>query len=174
MELKRRWDKKLMLLALTVTVVCLVAGFSAGYEYATGRPVLDIWKTSKSIAPPAEIVATTLDTTTNILASQPQQTYQEGYNCLDFAWGAMRTLQWQGQPSAIIRLGYSDGSGHALLLVPTSDKGYQFIEPQDNEVVHPEIGLKYQGQTVIEITVLKLTWVPLQTFENAPTFGEGR
>jgi len=152
-------------------VLCAVVGFALGFSYGTGQSVATLIKPKESIPVPTTIVANSLDTVTTVLDEQPKVAYQEGYNCVDFAWSAMRALQWKGQMSAIVRLGFEDGSGHTVLVVPTSDKGYQFIEPQTGQVIHPEVGAKYNNMTVANMTILEFTWQPFDIFLLDPNYG---
>ncbi len=164
-------DKKILGIFLVATALCIMTGFAAGFMYGTGSSIVSLFIQSESIAPPPTVAVTKIDNVTSVLSQQPKPVYQTGYNCVDFAWSAMRTLQWKGQPSAIVRLGFPDGTGHAVLLVPTSDKGYQFVEPQTNEVIRPVPGGIYDGKIVANMTILEFTWKPFDIFILDPQYG---
>lgn len=161
---------KMLSIFVVSTLSCIVVGFAAGFSYGTGSSAMSLIIPPKSIAPPP-IAAVELETITDALDEQPKSAYQEGYNCVDFAWSAMRTLQWRGQPSAIVRLGFPDGTGHAILLVPTADKGYQFIEPQSNQIIRPMVGSIYDGRTISNMTILEIRWIPFDMFLLDPNYG---
>ncbi len=164
-------DRKMLSIFLTATALCIVTGFAAGFMYGTGSSIVSLFVQPEVISPPPAVAVTKIDNVTSVLSQQPKIAYQAGYNCIDFAWSAMRTLQWQGQPSAIVRLGFPDGTGHAILLVPTSDKGYQFVEPQTNEVVRVVPGSIYDGKVVANMTILEFTWKPFDIFVIEPQYG---
>ena len=161
---------KLIGIFLVATACSVLTGFAAGFTYGTGDSALTLLVPAKSIAPPQETVMTTLSDVTATLSTQPKQAYREGYNCVDYAWDAMRALQWRGQPSAIVRLGFSDGTGHTVLIAPTSDKGYQFVEPQTDEIIRPQVGAMYAGKTVANMTVLEFQWRPFDVFVLDPNY----
>jgi hypothetical protein len=173
-----KWFRKPTKLGLRILGIFMIAsicsvltGFAAGFSYGTGHSALTLIIPSESIAPPSDVAATDLNDVTTVLSEQPKASYQEGYNCVDFAWAAMRALQWKGQPSAIVRLGFADGMGHTVLIVPTADKGYQFIEPQNNSIVHPVVGGVYDGQYIVNMTILEFTWKPFDIFLLDPNYG---
>jgi hypothetical protein len=161
----------LFVLLVTAGLSVVSAGFAAGYTYGTGQSPLTLVMKTESIAPPQEVTTGTLDTVVSVLDEQPEQIYQEGYNCLDYAWDGMRALMWQGELAAIVRLGFEGGEGHALLLVPTADKGYQFIDPQTGKIVRPLIGAHYAGRVIANMTILEFTWVPFDVFQLDPKYG---
>jgi hypothetical protein len=163
--------KKRIFLGMSFTLVFAIClGIMIGFYIATGGSIIDKLSPGPSAYVPNATLQS-LSTTEDILNTQPIQSYGSGYNCVDFAWAAMRALQWQGQPSAIVRLGFTDGTGHALLIVPTSDNGWRFIEPQANIVVYPSIGNIYDGKVIANITILTATWAPFKAFEQDPNFG---
>lgn len=164
-------ELKVIGIFMIATVCSVLTGFAAGFSYGTGDSAITLFIPAKSVAPPAEISTTKLDNVTSVLVEQPKQVYREGYNCMDYAWDAMRALQWEGQPSAIVRLGFTGGLGHVVILVPTEDKGYQFIEPQNGEVIHPDLGGIYQGKMITNMTILEFTWVPFDIFLLDPEYG---
>lgn len=156
---------------MIATVCSVLTGFAAGFTYGTGNSAMSLIIPAESIAPPQDIAMTRLDNVTAVLNTQPKRTYREGYNCIDYAWDAMRALQWKGQPSAIVRLGFLDGTGHSVLIVPTEDKGYQFIEPQTNEPIRPLVGGIYDGKEIVNMTILEFQWKPFDIFILDPKYG---
>jgi hypothetical protein len=164
-------EAKIIGVFMIATVCTLLTGFSAGFSYGTGHSAITLILPAKSVSPPAGLAATKLSDVTSVLDTQPKTSYQEGYNCMDISWAAMRALQWKGQPSAIVRLGYYDGTGHTVLIVPTADRGYQFIEPQTNKPVHPDVGGIYDGKVIANMTILEFTWQPFDIFLLDPTYG---
>jgi hypothetical protein len=162
---------KIMSIFMIATVCSVLTGFAAGFTYGTGNSAITLIIPAKSALPPMIVATSNLDNVTTTLSTQPKQPYRDGYNCMDFAWSAMRALQWKGQPSAIVRLGYPDGTGHTVLIVPTADKGYQFIEPQNNETIHPGVGGIYDGKMIVNMTILEFTWKPFDIFVLDPSYG---
>jgi len=100
-----------------------------------------------------------------------EQVYREGFNCVDYAWNVMRALQWKGINTAIVGVTYEDGSRHALIAVPTSDKGWVCFEPETDARVKPVVGGYYHGKKVTKVEVLTMKWVNIKQFEDHPVFG---
>lgn len=96
-----------------------------------------------------------------------------GFNCVDYAWAVKRALQWEGINSAILGLQWAGvkQEGHALLLIPTSDKGWVALEPQSDKFMPvPKVGDRYEGREIGKIIVLVLNWVDVTEFEQNPVF----
>lgn len=145
-------------------------GMVAGWYMGTGT--MPTFTTASSTLPP-EITTTTLDNVSSAIQEDrtDKLTYREGWNCIDYAWTVMRGLQWQGIPSSIIALTYENGTRHAILAMPTSDKGWVCFDPQSDARVNPQVGGHYQGKRIIKMEVLVMEWVDMEQFKNAPTFG---
>lgn len=154
---------------LTVVCCALGMGFIAGYYEGTG--ILPTIRASEGVLPPEDVAIVSLqDTQTTILILQDKE-YGEGYNCVDYAWEAMRLLRWQGQESAIVSLVLESGSGHAMLLIPTTDSGWVFLDPATGVHLKPRVGMTLGGRKVTAINVLQLIWVPIDDFLDNPMFG---
>lgn len=97
--------------------------------------------------------------------------YQEGWNCVEYAWSAMRALQWGGIPSGIVRLSYEDGTYHAILITPTDDKGWIFIDPQTDAEVKPKLGGMYGDKRIVSMHIMIMSWVDILEFYDSPEFG---
>lgn len=166
-----RYSTRLIIVAMITAACCTLTGFAAGFTYGTGTPAITLIIPPVAIAPPVNTSITALDNITRALGTQPKQPYRIGYNCVDFAWDAMRLLEWKGQPSAIVRVDFADASSHAILLVPTADNGYQFIEPQDNIVIKPQVGGIYGGKSIVAMSILSFTWEPFDIFLLDPNYG---
>lgn len=160
------------LVSVTIIMVLLVGnGFLWGFWTATGDSPLVLLQHSESYAPP-DMQSVDLGGLTDILTEDntSEQEYREGYNCIDYAWEVMRNLQWEGIDSGIIALTYADGTGHAILIIPTEDEGWQFVDPQSDELVNPKIGSYYNGKRVVEIEVMVIEWVDIKKFTDNPIF----
>jgi len=170
-------NKKLYIKRLAIVILMGVLfvgnGFSWGFWTATGESPMSMLRQPESYAPPA-MQSVGLAELTDILAEDDtsEQEYQEGYNCIDYAWEVMRALQWEGIDSGIIALTYEDGTSHAILIVPTEDKGWQFIDPQSDALVSPQIGSYYNGKRITKIEVMVLEWVDISEFTDDPRFYE--
>lgn len=99
-----------------------------------------------------------------------EREYRYGYNCIDFAWDTYRELCWQGVNSGIVGVRFEDGTSHAMIIVPTSDKGWVLIDPQNDSVVKAGIGDKYQGKRIVDFKVLVLHWQRIEDFKDMPAF----
>jgi len=163
-ELCHRTSVRLRLARLGLFMAVLWVGFSAGFYYGTGTmPTL---YSSESAMVPQIAVETTAQEVTDTVAPMRDKEYGEGYNCVDFAWEAMRLLQWQGIRATIVRIVLDPGPDHALLLVPTEDRGWIFVEPQTGEEVKLRVGGKWAGlQTITGVYVMHVEWRPLADYE---------
>lgn len=170
-------NRKLLIKRLTVTIIMAVLllgnGFSLGFWMATGESPISMLRQGESYAPPANVQSVDLVELTDILAEDDtsEEVYREGYNCVDYAWEVMRILQWEGIDSGIIAITFEDGGSHAILIVPTEDKGWQFIDPQSDKVVDPHIGGYYNGKRIEKIEVMVLEWIDIIEFTGNPAFG---
>lgn len=151
-------------------LACGALGFIGGYYQGTG--VIPSLRGSESIAPPADLSTVTIIEAEQTLSVLRDKEYGDGYNCVDYAWDAMRLLRWQGQASVIIGLDIDDDPDpdHAILLVPTEDKGWVFVEPQTGkEIAVVFIGGRYVGQTIKAIEVMTIGWIPIDNYMEAMT-----
>ena len=139
----------------------VVIGMILGFHWGTG-----IWPFTESqvILPPATSNMTTAADVNTFLASDNTSDYEykEGFNCVESALMAARSAVWQGIPAGVCKLNFQSGVGHMMLIFPTSDQGWVFVEPQSDSVVHPIIGGVYFGERVTGIDILQLSWIPLE------------
>ena len=155
---------------VSVSLILLASsglGFMAGYYEGTG--VFPTLYPAESIAPPADLATVTADETEQTLSVLKDKEYGDGYNCVDYAWEAMRLLRWQGQSSVIVGLGIDaePGPDHAILLVPTKDKGWIFVEPQTGvEAIGVVVGGKYVGKLIRSVEVLVVSWISYEDYLN--------
>ena len=149
---------------LGLFVAVLWVGFTAGFYYGTGTvPTL---YSSDAVMVPQIAVETTAQEVSDTVAPMRDKEYGEGYNCVDFAWEAMRLLQWQGIRAAIVRIALDPGPDHAVLLVPTEDRGWIFVEPQTGQEVKLRVGGKWAGlQTITGLYVMHMEWKSLADYE---------
>lgn len=170
----REFRIKRLTSAIIVMLLLVGNGFLWGFWTATGdSPLVLLLQQGESYAPPDEQSIELTELTDMLIEDDTsEQEYREGYNCIDYAWEVMRALQWQGVDSSIIALTYEDGSRHAILVVPTGDKGWQFIDPQSDEVVNPKIGSYYNGKKIVGIKVMTIDWIDILEFTDNPIFYE--
>ena len=92
--------------------------------------------------------------------------YGQGFNCLDYAWEAMRLLHWNGQIAMIARLDLEPDPDHAVVIIPTTDEGWIFIEPQTGTRIYPTPGGKYVNFADIkDVYVMRLEWTLVDIYE---------
>jgi hypothetical protein len=143
-----------------------------GYAYHSATVLKGLESDIKPV--PAKIIPSTLGEVQAVVESDQTDTIGagRGFNCIDFAWAVKRALQWQGIDSAILGLYYKEGfSGHAILIIPTSDKGWVALEPQNDQFMPVlKVGDYYDGQKITKVVVLVLDWVDVQEFEDNPVF----
>lgn len=79
----------------------------------------------------------------NVIGADPinERAYNEvSYNCVDFSWDTMRMLNSQGINARILIISYINDSKHAVVIVPTCDKGWVIIETMNDSIISPNIG----------------------------------
>lgn len=155
---------------VVVIGVALWLGFMAGFYHATGGLPMGIGQ-GESIVPPGIETRTGAEARQAIEPLQTEQ-YRDGFNCLDYAWAGMRLLHWTGQTAMIVRLDLEPGPDHAVLIVPTSDEGWIFLEPQTGARIYPAVGGTYRDFTAIEgVYVMRLEWTPVDVYLSHVTDG---
>lgn len=160
---------KAKLKAIVAIAVVLMAGGSLGFiaGYYEGTGIVPSLYHTESITPPSALSVVTATETEQTLSVLLNKEYGNGYNCVDYAWEAMRLLRWQGQESALVGLDIDNDPelDHAILLVPTQDRGWIFVEPQTGkQVVNVVIGGKYTGQPIKGIYVMILNWISFEDY----------
>lgn len=168
---KLTWHKLGRIVSYLLLVgVVFANGILAGWYLGTGT--MPTFGTTTSTLPP-ELTTATLENVSSAIQEDKtnEQAYGEGWNCVDYAWTVMRGLQWQGISSTIIALTYENGTRHAILAIPTVDKGWVCFDPQSDARVSPQVGGYYQSKKVIKIEALVMKWVDMEQFKDAPAFG---
>ena len=134
-----------------------IVGTIFGYHWGTGMYPFTV---TQSVLPPVIGEATTVDNITSFLESDDTETneYTEGFNCVEFALLAARNAIWEGLPAGVCNLQYPDGTGHMMLIFPTVDNTWVFVEPQTDSIVYPEVGKNYMGKRVTGIYILNMSW----------------
>ncbi len=164
-KLSRRQSISILVVMCAFTFL----GFVSGFYFGTG--MLPTFTKTEGVLVP-ETTTTTLTDVQTTLSEVDFPEYEFGYNCVDFAWAAMRQLAWSGQPAAIVTIMYEEEPYHALVLTATEDEGWVFIDTQTGAVVKPYVGGHYSGRVIIAIKVLTLVWVPIDEFVQSPIFEE--
>lgn len=147
------------LIIVGLITLSLFTGFLSGHYHGTGTFPLP----ERGVPMPA-VSAVSLTDAQLSLEPVKSREYREGYTCVDFAWDAMRLLRWEGTESVIVLLTLDPEPNHALLLVPTADMGWVFIEPQTGLQTKPQVGGRYFGRRITAIQVLQFTTVSLEEF----------
>jgi hypothetical protein len=80
--------------------------------------------------------------------------YGEGNNCVEMAFLAARQFWWEGYEATVIKIDFTDGSGHMLVGVPTTDEGWKFFEPQSESWVSPRLGGFYINKQITGLSYL--------------------
>ena len=149
------------IVTVALVALSLAVGFLIGHVYGTGT--FPLAQTQQIRMPDAASV--TLHETQTVLEPLREQEYREGYTCLDFAWEAMRAMRWQGYETLIVVLELDPEPHHAVLLVPTTDEGWIFMDPQCGGCpLKPAVGGKYFNRTITGIYVLQMELVEIEEF----------
>lgn len=75
-------------------------------------------------------------------------------NCMDYATLVVNAAADQGIRAAIVLIGYQplrgvEPIGHAIVAFDTTDEGLQFVEPQTDWPVYPELGKRYRDSVPV-------------------------
>lgn len=155
-------------------VMIFLVGVVAGFYSGTGTFPNLLLSAHEDVITPELAVETSAEDLTEALVEDKvdNEVYREGFNCVDFAWNAMRSLQWSGIQSTIVRLSFTDGTQHAILLVATSDRGWLYVDPQtDSSIIRPVVGGYFFDRKIESIDVLVMGWFDIQEFYDYPEFG---
>jgi len=137
-------------------------GILCGYHWATGE--LPFTK-HEVILPPVTQSNVTSSQVSDFLSTDNTslQEYREGFNCVESALMAARNAVWKGISAEVVRLEFTNGLSHMMLVFPTNDSGWVFVEPQTDGIVYPGVGSSYEGMSISEIDILNMSWVPLES-----------
>lgn len=143
------------------------AGLGAFFEFYTGTVGRIPSMQAKVIVPEVPETETTLVEVRRYLERDKTDEieYKEGFNCYDSVLLTKRNADWEGILAIPAALIYEDG-GHAILLFPTTDGGWIFVEPQEDLVIYPRVGQFYRGKKVIRIDWYEGRWVPFMEAPN--------
>lgn len=155
---------KSVAVSLCIIGVAFWVGFMSGFFNATGGLPFDTG--GEDVLPPSEIAKVTAAEAELTLEPLRDMSYGQGFNCLDYAWEAMRLLHWNGQIAMIARLDLEPDPDHAVVIIPTTDEGWIFIEPQTGTRIYPTPGGKYVNFADIkDVYVMRLEWTLVDIYE---------
>lgn len=153
------------LVATALMVVFGLQGFILGFYTGTGEmPVL--WREDASIMTPEVADVDAIQAASAVERDEVnQQEYRQGYNCVDYAWDTMRNLAWEGIPAYMGILEYEGGEGHAIVAIPTKDRGLVWFDAQTDKEIEPRIGKVYHGQRIADIQIVWVETITLDEFK---------
>lgn len=157
-----RGDKIVLWTAVLILSLCSgVMGSAFGYYKATGQMP---FQGSASVLPEITGNVTTSEQISEFLVidSTNEIEYGEGFNCVESAILAARNAHWDGLPAEVVRLVFTDESSHMMLVFPTSDSGWIYVEPQTDSEVSPRVGGMYNGKVISSIDILRIEWFPFE------------
>lgn len=158
-------------LSVSASIVIVLAwGFTLGFYVGTGElpQIVKPDRPETLPIPQAQSISTIESFLSNDTTNEIE--YDQSYfNCLDYAWTLMRRMNLEGIESRIVKVSFEgDGYSHALVLVPTTDRGWILVEPQDDSEVDIKVGRFYlhnMGWIVVKsIEVLDYDWVDIEEF----------
>jgi hypothetical protein len=161
---KLRLGSKFWQLFLIVSLVGLSGflGILGGYHWATGE--LPFVRHQVILPPVTQTNVTSSQVSTFLSTDNTSlQEYREGFNCVESALMAARNAVWDGIPAEVVRLVFVDNTSHMMLVFPTNDSGWIFVEPQTDSIVYPQVGTIYMGSKVSELDLLNLSWVSMES-----------
>lgn len=157
-------QRRFLIGLIIIAVMFLGNGWLLGFYTGTGTFPWVSHSVQVELPPESQVVPSEAVAEALVEDTTSEQEYEQGFNCLDYAWKVMRALQWQGIDTRIVKLDYGNDSGHAVLLIPTTDRGWIFVDPQSDQEIEPYVGGFYQGRTIKSIDVLVMKWVDIETY----------
>jgi len=148
-----------------LVIICWISGFGGwtmGFVSATGTLPFVTEEQSVLPEPIAPVVSTVeleefiKDDETNL------QEYDVGFNCVEYAFLLARNAHWAGMPAEVIKVEFTNGEEHMILAFPTTDKGWQFIDPKSELFVKPRIGGMMGDLEISGLYILQAEWVPFE------------
>lgn len=144
-------------------------GYVWGFTEGTGFP--PFVSSTPSVLPPEMQTEITEEQIVRAIAEEVDLEpvgYGEGNNCIEMALVAARKLHWGGYGGTVVRLDFTDGSGHWLVGVPTVSNTWTFWAPEGEVRVHPRVGGRFLEKTITGMFYLyDFVWKPIE-------FGEVR
>lgn len=172
---RRKAERTVALILLLIG--WLYIGFTIGYWQGTGLSPFHgsfPWQNNSVGLPPATVGNVSADEVQSEITVLQDKEYGVGYNCLDYAWDAVRLLRWDGHTANVVALRLDPEPNHAIIIVAT-DNGWIFMEPQTGEVVTPRVGGKYGNfQTIEAIEVMEVHWVSLDYYLNMVEWSQNK
>lgn len=153
------------LLVLAVLFAGMFAGYVRGYVVGTGT--YPFVSETRSVVPPDVSMAQSSEVDTFVAEDKTSlEQYDVGFNCVEFALLAARNAQWKGIAATVVRLDFSDGTGHMILGFPTEDAGWRFLQVEGGEWVYPHVGGMFGGEKIAGIYYLSdFVWEPIEEAE---------
>jgi len=149
-------------ISMLLLMVCFgVMGAFAGYYQGTGEYP---FARSEAVLPDVPGETTTLVDVGHFLERDKTNEIDYGldFNCVESAFLTARNATWEGLPARAGALVYEDGSGHVILIFPTSDDGWVFVDTVEDLVINPRVGAIYHGNRIAEILILEMRWIPFE------------
>lgn len=119
----------------------------------------------ESIVPPEMQPTVTAEQVEEVIENSTLdlEPYGERNNCVELAFIAARQLWWDGYQATVVKVDFSDGSGHMIVGIPTVDEGWKFLNPQGNVWVSPIVGGMLQDKRIVGLSYLyDFVWMPIE------------
>ena len=89
-----------------------------------------------------------------------QNKYSDTYTCLDFSADMKNNAFYEGLICGFVYVELPQNLSHALICFNTTDGGLVFVEPQNDKIVHLEVGHPYVHTFAANNTVtdFKIFW----------------
>lgn len=160
-------------------LLCLLYMFMAGgwigyvTGWSSGTGVSYFQPESQSVVPPDLRAQATSADVDRVFAGNPVafDEYGEGSNCVELALEAARLWWWEGYQSTVVRIDFTDGTGHMVVGVPTTDAGwkfYNFSGGTEAGEIFPRVGGYLADKKIAAMFYLyDLVWRPIE-FAGVP------
>lgn len=149
---------------IAIGVVAFVA-YVSGYYQGTGA-LPRFMAERETVFPPESTTEQTFENVSNFVAEDTtdQEVPDGDMNCVEYALLLARSAQWKGLDAAVVKLDFEDGTSHMMLMFPTVDRGWIYVEPQTDREFNLAVGKLYDSQIIMGIWVLGLEWIPIDEF----------
>jgi len=162
-KLPRRYKITTTLVVLVLLVYSGILGYSYGFFVGTGT--MPFGSEMESVLPPEIQPTVTADQAEQAIENSTLDLapYGERNNCVELAFIAARQLWWEGYQGTVVKIEFSDGTGHMIVGVPTVDEGWKFLNPQGNVWINPVVGGMFQDKKIVGLYYLyDFVWKPIE------------
>lgn len=150
---------------ITGSFLVLFALWMFSYGFFTGTGTLPFVPPVQSVIPPDMNLDTTAQEAEQVVTDGAIDVpdYGEENNCVEMAFLAARQFWWEGLQGTVVRIDFTDGSGHMIVGIPTIDEGWKFYDPTGSAWIYPHTGGYLMNKQITGVYYLyDFVWEPVE------------